>query len=67
MRRAVTIAAVAALILAGIVIKVIIASGKTVASTDATNGSIETVMPIFDLHVRHPGINSLPVQDAPQP
>jgi hypothetical protein len=67
MRRAVTITAVATLIMAGIIIKLIVGSGETVASTEATNTSIETAMPIYDLHVRHPHIGTLPVEVAPQP
>lgn len=67
MRRAVTIATVATLILVGVIIKLVVRSGRTVADAQAASGSLETTMPIYDLHVRHPDIKRLPVQEIPQP
>ena len=66
MRRAVILAAVATLILAGMAIKLVALSGKTEASMEVT-GSTDAVMPIYDLHVRHPDIKRLPLQEIPQP
>jgi len=67
MRRALIIATVALLALAGAVVSGMVAPRTTVAETDATDGSQQISVPVYDLHVRHPNIKTLPVQDAPQP
>lgn len=61
MRRTFTIAAIAVLVLTGIVIA---APSRTAAITSNT---IQTAMPIYDLETRYPGMSALPVEDAPQP
>lgn len=63
MRRTFTIAAIAVLVLTGIV-KLIAAPSRTAAITSNT---IQTAMPIYDLETRYPKMSALPVEDAPQP
>lgn len=63
MRRTFTIAAIAVLVLTGIV-KLIAAPSRTAAIMSNT---IQTAMPIYDLETRYPGMSALPVEDAPQP
>jgi hypothetical protein len=65
MRRAVIIATVAVLV--GLIIKIVVAPSKTVAGTETTSSSIQTAMPIYDLHIGHPNMKNLPVQEAPRP
>ena len=67
MQRAITVTAVIVLILVGVAIKVMVAPGKTVAGTHETTGTIQNVMSIYDLHVGHPGMKTMPVQQPPMP
>jgi hypothetical protein len=67
MQRTITVTAVIVLLLAGVAIKVMVSPSKTVAGTHDTNGSIQSAMSIYDLHVAHPGMKALPVQGAPLP
>jgi len=67
MQRAITVTAVAVLILVGVAITVMVAPNKTVAGTHDSTGSIESAVSIYDLHVSHPGMKALPVQTAPLP
>jgi hypothetical protein len=67
MQRAITATAIIVLILAGVAIKVVVVPSKTVAGTHDTNGSIQSAMSIYDLHVTHPGMKTLPVQAVPLP
>jgi hypothetical protein len=65
MRRTITIATVAALFLVGVA--VIAAEGNRGASTQLMDNSIQTAMPIYNLHVGHPNMKNLPVQEPPLP
>jgi hypothetical protein len=67
MQRTITVIAVVVLILAGVVIKVMVAPNETVAGTHDSTGSIQSAVSIYDLHVSHPGMKALPVQAAPLP
>ena len=67
MRRATTIATVTVLILAGIIVKVMVAPSKTVADTTATKSSTQSTMSIYDRHVTHPNMKSLLVGEPPWP
>lgn len=67
MQRAITVTAVVVLILVGVAIKVMVSPSKTVAGTHETSGSIQSAVSIYDLHVTHPGMKVLPVQQAPMP
>jgi len=44
-----------------------VAPSKTVAGTHDPNGSIQSAVSIYDLHITHPGMKALPVQAAPLP
>jgi hypothetical protein len=67
MQRAITVTAVVVLILVGVAIKVMVSPNKTVAGTHDPNGSIQSAVSIYDLHVAHPGLKTMPVQAAPLP
>jgi len=67
MQRTITVTAVLVLILVGVAIKAMVAPSKTVAGTHDTFGPIESAVSVYDLHVRHPGMNVMPVQTAPMP
>jgi hypothetical protein len=67
MQRAITVTAVVVLLLVGVAIKVMVAPSKTVAGTHDPNGSIQSAVSIYDLHITHPGMKALPVQSAPLP
>ncbi|HEY6025049.1 MAG TPA: hypothetical protein VIV34_12835 [Pseudolabrys sp.] len=67
MQRAITIAAVVVLILAGVAIKAMVAPSETVAGTHDINGPAQSAMSIYDLHVAHPDMKTMPVQQAPLP
>ncbi|HEY6833703.1 MAG TPA: hypothetical protein VI251_14565 [Pseudolabrys sp.] len=67
MRRATIIVTAATLVLAGFIVKGLVAPGHSAAATDATNGSIQAAVPVYDLHVHHPHMKTLSVQDAPLP
>jgi hypothetical protein len=67
MQRAITVTAVVVLILVGVAIKVMVSPNKTVAGTHDTNGSIQSAISTYDLHVAHPGMKIMPVQAAPMP
>ena len=56
-----TIATVTVLILAGVIVKVMVAPSKTVAHTTATKSSTQSTLSIYDLHVTDPNIKSLSV------
>ncbi|HTL64789.1 MAG TPA: hypothetical protein VL305_07305 [Pseudolabrys sp.] len=62
MRRALTVAAIAMLVFAGIA-KLVAAPSRT-AGTDA---SIQPTISTYDLHAGYPGVNTLPVAEIPQP
>jgi hypothetical protein len=63
MRRALTIAGIAVVVLVAIV-KLAVAPVKVAAGTD-TSG--QATISTYDLDTRYPGINRLPVEEAPQP
>ena len=65
MRRTIAIATFTALFLLGVV--VIAAEGNRVAGTQEMDNSIQTAMPIYNLHVGHPDMKNLPVQEPPLP
>ena len=67
MPRAITVTAVIVLILVGVAVKVMVAPGTTVAGTHDPNGSIQSAISVYDLHVTHPGMKSMPAQAAPMP
>lgn len=67
MQRTITVTAVVVLILVGVAIKVMVSPSKTVAGTHETNGSIQSAVSTYDLHVTHPGMKALPVQVTPMP
>ena len=63
MRRTLTVAAIAVLVLAGIA-KLVAAPSRTAAGTDT---SVQTTISIYDLHTGYRGMNRLPVAEIPQP
>jgi hypothetical protein len=67
MQRAITVTAIVVLVLVGVAIKVTVAPSKTVAGTHDTTGSIQSAVSVYDLHVAHPGMKTMPVQAAPMP
>ncbi len=67
MQRTNTVTAVVLLILVGVATKVMVAPSKTVAGTHDTDGSIQSAVSIYELHVTHPGMKAMPVQAAPMP
>jgi hypothetical protein len=67
MRRATSIATVTVLILAGVIVKVMVAPSKTVADTTATKSSTQSTISIYDLHITHPSMKNLSVGEPPWP
>jgi hypothetical protein len=67
MRRTTIIITAAALVLAGFIVKGMLAPVHPAAATDATSDSMQAAVPVYDLHVQHPHMKSLPAEDAPQP
>ena len=63
MRRTLTVAAIAVLVLTGIA-KLVAAPSRTAADTDT---SIQPTISIYDLHTGYRGMNMLPVAEIPQP
>ena len=63
MRRTLTIAAVAVVVLAGIV-KLVAAPSRHVAGTDT---SVQPTISIQNMHTGYRGMNTLPVTEIPQP
>ena len=63
MRRTLTVAAIAVLVLAGIA-KLVAAPNRTAAGTDT---SIQPTISIYDLHTTYRGMDMLPVAEIPQP
>jgi hypothetical protein len=63
MRRALTVAAIAVLVFAGIA-KLVAAPSRTAASTDT---SVQPAISIYDLHSQYRGLDRLPVDEIPQP
>ncbi len=63
MRRTFTIAAIAVLVLAGIV-KLVAAPSRTAGSVDSFN---QSAISIDDLHSGHPDLKGLPVAVVPEP
>ena len=61
--RTTTIATVAVVVLA----LLIVAKTKTVALTEATGSPVQNTVSTYDLHVGHPNMKKLPVQEAPWP
>jgi len=61
--RTTTIATVAVLVLA----LLIVAKSKTVTLTEATGSPFQNTVSTHDLHVGHPNMKNLPVQEAPWP
>ena len=45
----------------------IVAKSRTVGLTEATGSGIQNAVSIHDLHVRHPNMKNLPVQEIPLP
>ena len=63
MRRTITIAVIAVAVLAGIA-KLVAAPSRTVAGTDP---SIQPTISTHDMHLRYPGMKTLPVAEIPLP
>jgi hypothetical protein len=63
MRRTLTVAAIAVLVFAGIA-NLVAAPSRSTAGTDS---SVQATISTYDLHVGYPGINTLPVEEIPQP
>jgi hypothetical protein len=63
MRRTLTVAAIAVLVLAGIA-KLVAAPSRTAAGTDT---SIQPTISIYELQTGYRGMNTLPVAEIPQP
>ena len=61
--RATTIATVAVVVLA----LLIVAKSKTVTLTEATGSPSQNAVSTYDLHVGHPNMKNLRVQEAPHP
>jgi hypothetical protein len=61
MLRTGTIAAFMLVVLVGFGVKIMVAPGTTVAATEPNP------VTVYDLHVGHPNMKSLPVQEAPLP
>ncbi len=61
--RTTTFAIVAAAVLA----LLIVAKSKTVAISEATESQPQNAVSIYGLHVGHPNMKNLPVQEAPLP
>ena len=55
-----------ALVLSALIIKMV-APVRTVAGTDVWSNAPQTSVPVYDLHVQHPHMKTLPVQDVPEP
>jgi len=45
----------------------IVAKTKTVTLTEATGSPLQNAVSTYDLHVGHPNMKNLPVQEAPWP
>jgi hypothetical protein len=45
----------------------IVAKSKTVTLTEATGSPPQNAVSTYDLHVGHPNMKNLPVQEAPWP
>jgi hypothetical protein len=56
----------AVLILSALLAKAV-APQQSAASIDAANGEVQASVPVYDLHVHHPHMKALPVQDIPEP
>lgn len=63
MRRTLTIAAIAVLVLAGVV-RLVAAPSRTAGGID---DSLQTAISIQDLHAGYPAMDRLPVEAVPQP
>ena len=63
MRRALTVAAIAVVVFAGIA-KLVAAPSRTAADPDT---SIQPTISIYDLHTGYRGMDTLPVAEIPQP
>ena len=61
--RTTAIATVAVVVLA----LLIVAKSKTVTLTEATGSPSQNAVSTYDLHVGHPNMKKLPVQEAPWP
>ena len=61
--RTTPIVTVVALVLA----LLIVAKSKTVTLTEATGSPSQNAVSTYDLHVGHPNMKNLPVQEAPWP
>ena len=61
--RTTAIATVAVMVLA----LLIVAKSKTVTLTEATGSPSQNAVSTYDLHVGHPNMKKLPVQEAPWP
>ncbi len=65
MQRAITVTAVIVVILTGIGLKFTVP--PSTAHTSELTGSVQNTMSIYDLHVAHPDMKTMPVQQAPMP
>ena len=65
MRRTIAIVAFAAAFL--VCIAVVVAAPGIRVGTKGVDNSIQSAMSIYDLHVGHPNMKNLPVQEAPLP
>jgi hypothetical protein len=59
-----TLAAIASLVL---VVQVVTASNKTTVATEAMKNPIQNTMSIYELHLAHPGMKTLPAEFIPLP
>ncbi|HEY6833704.1 MAG TPA: hypothetical protein VI251_14570 [Pseudolabrys sp.] len=56
-----------ALVLSALMIKILFALEQTSAGTDVWSNAPQTAVPVHELHVQHPYMKTLPVQDVPEP
>jgi hypothetical protein len=63
MLRTRTLAAIILVLLVGFGFKIIVAPPRTVAATEPN----PVTLAVYDLHVGHPNMKNLPVQEAPLP
>ena len=59
-----TLAAIASLVL---VVEIVTASNKTTVATGAMKNPVQNTMSIYELHLAHPGMKTLPAEFVPLP
>jgi hypothetical protein len=55
-----------ALVLSVLMIKTLVAPQHSAAGTDVWSNAPQTAVPVHELHVQHPYMKALPVQDVPE-